>query len=72
MKLILGIIIGVILVLSIKTIHADSNNLIKIGAYEQFGYASNPIYKMIDGNVNCYFSGNGGTSITAISCVKVK
>ncbi|MDD5406995.1 MAG: hypothetical protein PHE73_08675 [Sulfurovaceae bacterium] len=73
MKIILGIIIGIILVLTIKSVYAENK------IWEINTLWSTRVEKIQDGNINCYVlvsSSNSYGKISynygAISCIKIK
>lgn len=70
MKLILGIIIGIIIVLSIKTTYADSKSW---SISKEYTRDVEVTKIQDDGNVNCYVVvGKSLSTAVAISCVKVR
>lgn len=63
MKILAGIIIGIVLILSITKVYASGNS---------WNVLTTDIEKFTDGNVNCYVSKGAWSNVSAISCVKVK
>lgn len=64
-KLILGIIIGIVLVLSVRTAYAANKTF-------KTNLSIGDVQRIEDGNVHCYVLGSVWLKYGSISCVKVK